>query len=190
MKECNTFRQSVAVTAIFQKKLKEFEYLGERCWGNPAESMKLETYKISGLEGELYCAIAEWVKANTFEKNRMGIIATLPNTKATASLGQITEITIPYYFNRQFNTRAYEDNDTIEIRNYGKFTVNNRSLKKELFFSFLREMNMNEKIHYDEELKPYIRVFEIIDGDIGKVDFADSLIDFTLLVKAYKDRYR
>jgi hypothetical protein len=61
----------------------------------------------------------------------------MPNEKS-ASLGQFVNLTIPFEFKRNYNTRAYKIGNSIEIRNYGKFTIGRRGLKKKDFFDYAR----------------------------------------------------
>lgn len=48
-----------------------------------------------------------------------------------------------YEYSKRFTTRLYENDDIIEVRNYGRFTIGRRSLKREVFFNYLREEGLD-----------------------------------------------
>ncbi len=190
MKQINNQYYSEMICEIFGKLLNEFELVGKRIWGNPGgQSEEKNTFEVKNDVGIVWCSTIEWVKAGTSEINRKGIIATLPAKTNSETLGSIIDVTIPFEFKRTFNNRAYEEDGLIEIRNYGKFTVGRRGIKKEDFFNFIRQKDLN-LINFDEENKEYITVFFIKDGRIENEEFANSLIRFTYLIKEFKEGYR
>ena len=174
---------------LFGDKLKEFKFLGQRTWGDPAGIISIDTYEINHSGRSLYCAQVEWPHFRTLEPNRCGILVSLPNNKANESLGQITDIVIPYEFSRRFNCRAYEGNGLIEIRSYGKYTVGRSSLKKEDFFDYIRKTNLTP-LCIDEEGKQYVRIIQIDNYSMTKEEFTKAIFDFAFLIKGFKDIYR
>lgn len=190
MKQINNEYYAKKIFEIFEGLLNQFKVINNKKWGNPAgQTDEMETFEIKNSEGTIWCSLIEWVNTGTLETNRVGLIATSPLENKTSSLGHIVEVTIPFEFNRRFNTRAYEENGLIEIRNYGKFTVGRKGIKKKEFFDFLRKKN-KDLINIDEENKEYITVFSIKDRQLSKEDFANSLIKFTYLIKEFKDQKR
>lgn len=183
MEQCNNEKTAVEIYELFAEKLSKFDFVGNRTWGDPYGCFKSDTYGVKGNAGYLYCTLVDF-------GNRIGIATTLPEPKESISLGHITAITVPFEFSRSFSSRAYEQNGVVEIRNYGRFTIGRSGLKKDDFFNFVRELGLTTKIQYDEECKEYIKVFKIVNREIDDADFANSLIDFTLLVKAFKDKCR
>lgn len=190
MKQINNEYYAKKIFEIFEGLLNQFKVINNKKWSNPAgQTDEMEIFEIKNSEGTIWCSLIEWANAGTLETNRVGLIATSPLENKTSSLGHIVEVTIPFEFNRRFNTRAYEENGLIEIRNYGKFTVGRKGIKKKEFFDFLRKKN-KDLINIDEENKEYITVFSIKDGQLSKEDFANSLIKFTYLIKEFKDQKR
>ncbi|MCB2341112.1 hypothetical protein [Clostridium estertheticum] len=190
MNEINSKYYSEKIYRIFEQLLNEFELIGKRIWGNPGgQSVDRDTFEVKNDLGTLWCSTIKWVRSGTSEINRKGIVATFPVKTNSETLGQIVEITIPFEFKRIFNNRAYGDEEFIEIRNYGKFTVGRSGIKKKDFFDFITLKDRN-LINIDEENKEYITVFEIENGSMTKEEFSNSLVKFTCLIKEFKDGYR
>ena len=187
MKECNNITVAKKIYKLFGDKLNEFKFVGQRKWGDPAGIISCDTYEIEHNERSLYCAQVEWGQSRTLEPNRCGILISLPNANPNESLGQITDIVIPYEFSRLFNCRAYEDNCLIELRSYGKYTIGRSSLKKDDFFNYIRKTNLMP-LSIDEEGKRYVRI--MYNFAITKEDFAKAVFDFAFLIKGFKDIYR
>jgi hypothetical protein len=188
MIEMNNEKYSEWFYKMCENQLKNFECIGDWKWGNPAGiSDEQPTYEISAKNGTVWCSLVEWLESGSGTVNRCGITATLPSEKRQ-SLGQIVDITIPYFFSRRFNTRAFKDGNHIEIRNYGKFTVGRAGLKKQDFFDYVNSVD-SERIEIDEEGKEYIVVFDIYD-DLSSDDFAEQLVKFTILIRDFKLQYR
>jgi hypothetical protein len=145
------------------------------------------TYEVTSSYGTVWCTLVKWYNAAGTEINRSGIITTMPSDRKK-SLGQITETTVPYYFSRSFNTRAFKDGNQIEIRNYGKFTVGRAGIKKSDFFNYVNSIDSN-LICVDEEDKNHIIVFDI-SNDMSRYEFADQIVKFTLLIRNFKEQYR
>lgn len=186
MKECNTRVVANKICELFGEKLKEFEPIGRRNWGDPGGMSNLDTYEIKYCDRSLYCARVEWPQYNA---NRCGIIISLPTSNPNESLGQITDIVIPYEFSRLFNCRAYENNGRIELRSYGKYTIGRRSLKKDDFFDYIRKTNLTP-LCIDEEGKRFVRIMHIENYAITKEEFEKAVFDFAFLIKGFKDIYR
>ncbi|AYO31672.1 hypothetical protein D2962_14660 [Biomaibacter acetigenes] len=141
---------------VLEIGLANFKRIGQRKWGNPSGSLEeLDVYEIKDKEDIIWASTVEWCNASTGEINRCGILTTLPGD-SNNTLGQILEVNLPYYFSKSFNTRVYEDNNLIEIRNYGKFTIGRRGLKRQYFFDYLKENGYNDEICIDEEGKEYV----------------------------------
>jgi len=96
---------------------------------------------------------------------------------------------LPYYFSKKFNTRVYEDDNSIKIRHYGKLTIG-EEFKKVCLFENLRENGYDEEICIDEEGEKYICIIRIKDNCLGPDYLGERLIKWTKIVKKYKDYYR
>ena len=182
---------TIEIFKILEKKLLTCKHIGTRKWGNPSGFQHEEpVYELTSNRGTILASTIEWANASTGELNRCGIITTAPEKNINITLGQIFEINIPYFFSKAFNTRVYQDGNTLEIRNYGKFTIGRRGLKKQAFFDYLKQKGYENEINYDEENKEYIKVFEIENMDIPDEYFLERLIKLTYILKEYKDYFR
>lgn len=177
---------------LLGKAIKEnFEYVGKREWGNPSgDHQELDVYEIQDGVNKVWISTIEWCNASSGEVNRCGVITTIPDYNKRNTLGQIFEMNMPYYFSKSFNTRVYELGNEVEIRNYGKFTIGRRGLKKQYFFDYLRENGYENDIDNDEEGKEYIRVITLKNGNIDLGVLKSRLIKWTMLLKEFKDYYR
>lgn len=177
---------------LLENTIKEkFKYVGKRKWGNPSgNQQELDVYEIEDGVNKIWLSTTEWCNASSGEINRCGIITTLPDYNRRNTLGQIFEMNMPYHFSKLFNTRVYEEGNEVEIRNYGKFTIGRRGLKKQYFFDYLRENGFEDEIKYDEEGKEYISVIKIKDNNIDSQYLKYRLIKWTNLLKEFKDYYR
>lgn len=177
--------------SILEKAINNFEYVGKRKWGNPSgDQQELDVYEITNGVDKVWLSTVEWCNASTGEINRCGIITTLPDYNSKNTLGQIFEMNIPFYFSKAFNTRVYEQGNMVEVRNYGKFTIGRRGLKREYFFNYLRENGFEDEIEYDEERKEFISVIKFDNGNIDTQHLKDRLIKCTNMLKEFKDYYR
>lgn len=177
--------------SILGTVIDKFEYVGKRKWGNPSgDQQELDVYEITNGVDKVWLSTVEWCNASTGEINRCGIITTVPDYNLKNTLGQIFEMNIPFYFSKSFNTRVYEEGNTVEVRNYGKFTIGRRGLKREYFFNYLRENGFENEIEYDEDGKEYISVIKFENGNIDTQHLNERLIKCTNLLKEFKDYYR
>lgn len=177
--------------STLEKSIKAFEYVGKRKWGNPSgDQQELDVYEITNGVDKVWLSMVEWCSASTGDVNRCGIITTVPDYNSKNTLGQIFEMNIPFYFSKSFNTRVYEEGNMVEVRNYGKFTIGRRGLKREHFFDYLRENGFEDEIEYDEEGKEFISVIKFENGNIDTQHLQDRLIKCTNLLKEFKDYYR
>lgn len=176
---------------ILREGLTNFKCIGNRKWGNPSgDQQELDVYEIKNKTNTIWASTIEWCNASSGEINRCGILTTLPDYNENNTLGQILEINIPYYFSKAFNTRAYEDSNYIEIRNYGKFTIGRRGLKRQYFFDYLRNNGYKDEICLDEEGQEYICIIKIKNSNIDLQYFSEQLIKWTSILKLFKDYYR
>ena len=188
MKQINTKDYAESFGKIVAKCLQEGKYVGDWIWGNPAgQSGSLPTYEVHLGEDKIWCTSITWASASAGVENRKGVMATYPsNTNKT--LGQVIEITIPYEFKRIYNTRAYTENNSYEIRSYGKYTVGRSGIKKQDFFDYIRGVDPT-LIFIDEESKEYIKVFEYEETK-STSEFITQLIKYFKLVDTFKRTYR
>lgn len=174
-----------------ENAISKFEYVGRRKWGNPSgDQQELDVYEITDGADKVWLSTVEWCNASTGEINRCGIITTVPDYNLKNTLGQIFEMNIPFYFSKAFNTRVYEEDNIIEVRNYGKFTIGRRGLKREYFFDYLRKNDFENEIKCDEDGKEYMSVVKLMNGDIDAQYLKDRLITCTNILKEFKNYYR
>lgn len=178
------------IFSILETGLASFKKIGKRKWGNPSGVQQaLDVYEIMHGEDIIWVSTIEWCNASSGEINRCGIISTLPDN-SNNTLGQILEVNMPYYFSKSFNTRVYEGKNSIEIRNYGKFTIGRRGLKRQYFFDYLRNNGEDKEICIDEDGKEYICIIKIEDDNIESQYIGQRLTKWTIVLKKFKDYYR
>lgn len=173
---------------VIMRNIRLFQYKGISKWGNPSgHSVTGEVYELTNDSNKI------WVSGVQWGPRSISIIT----TKAIGTLGnnvsQIVEIGFFFHFSKHANTRLYCDSDRIEIRNYGKFTIGRRSLKKLDFFDYLTNNGYADEIKIDEEGEPYVCIFIVMRGkgnDLEKRYIAERLVKFTFMVKDFKDCYR
>lgn len=138
MNKVDSEKYTKEISEILERKLERCKRIGIKKWSDQGGYQHEEkVYELINNQGIIWASTTEWGNASTLEANRRGIITTFP--KNSDPLGQIFEMTLPYYFSNRFSTRVYEHSDTIEIRNYGRFTIGRRGLKKQMFFDYLRK---------------------------------------------------
>lgn len=190
MRGIDNKEKAMKIGEVLKNKISQFEYVRDRKWGDSAGSSgEKETYQLKNEQGVIWCCYIEWVRSGSSEVNRCGILVCLPEKKPTKSIGPVAEITAPYYFSRGFQGRPYEEGNIIELRHYGRFTIGRAGLKREAFFDYIAK-NAPDEICYDEGNKPYIKILELKDFDIGLETFKNRIIEYTYLVKNFKDNCR
>lgn len=183
--------KTLAVFKVLEAALNSFVPLGKRKWGNPSGYQhESEIYKVVNAGKCIWAATVEWQAADSGVINRYGLLSTLPSNSTNDTLGQVLEINLPLYFSKAFNTRLYEDGNTIEIRNYGKFTIGRRGLKRKDFFDYLRGNGFNDEIMLDEDGQEYICFFKIESMKMETRYFAERLVELTYLLKDFKNKLR
>lgn len=188
MKVIDNKRKTHQVFKIIERELKKHTCLGKMEWWNPGGNEYLQTYSIINNEKEVWVATVIWCHSKTNKKNRYTLLSTFP-TKGL-KVGQILEISLPFYYSKVFITRLYEENNCVEIRNYGRFTVGHRGLKKVFFFDYLKDHGLSSEIKVDEEGEKYICIFSITNMSIDPQLFDKRIIELTHLIKGFKDKYR
>ncbi len=188
MNEANTKKFADEFCNMVQSLMIQFECIGNWKWGNPAgQTEPLPTYELITSSGyKVWCSIDEYVNAGTGVPNRKGILATFPVNKQQ-SLGSVMSSMVPYKFSRIFNTRAYTNNDEVEIRNYGKVTVGRAGIKKEDFFEYMGKFP--QSVFLDEENRKYVIAYQYKER-MTKDDFAEQTYRLTKLLYEFKQQYR
>ena len=191
MRAIDSKDKTIAVFKVLETALNSFVPLGKRKWGNPSGYQhESEIYKVVNAGKSIWAATVEWQAADSGAINRYGLLSTLPSNSTNDTLGQVLEINLPFNFSKAFNTRLYEDGNSIEIRNYGKFTIGRRGLKRTDFFDYLRENGFNDGIKLDEDGQEYICFFKIESMKMENQYFAERLVELTYLLKDFKDKLR
>ena len=113
-------------------------------------------------------------------------MATFPVNKQQ-SLGSVMSSMVPYKFSRIFNTRAYTNNNEVQIRNYGKVTAGRAGIKKEDFFEYMEKFH--QSVFLDEENRKYVIAYQYSER-MTKEDFAEQTYSFTKLLYEFKQQYR
>lgn len=193
MRGIDSESKSQEVFNLLKNTLDLFPVISDaRKWSNPSGFQhESKVYELKNCSGCIWATLGAWTSASSNEINRYGILTTLPDSgKSSSVLSQIFEVNIPLFFSKRFNTRIFEDNGVIEIRNYGRFTIGTRGLSRKVFFDYLRNSNHQDEIIIDEEENEYIRILKISDNIIDKETFRNRLIKITLLIDKFKCQLR
>ncbi len=169
------------INILFENFLSNLDFIGLKIWGNPGGKAEVKTYRVNSC---ILIAPIEW------DGNRRGIMTTIKDESKNKVISQIFEMTLPYEFSKRCNTRVYEKDNNIEIRNYGGFTIGKRKLKQQFFFEFLKRNNHTKDIFIDEEYQEYLKILEIFNITLSKKYFIDKIVETTYLIKEYKDYAR
>ena len=190
MKAIDNAARAREIYTTLMKEIHKFPCIGEREWGNPSGDIQLlDVFEVEKQGKRIWVSGVEWVASGTTEVNRMGILSTLP-TNRNETLGQILEINLPLNFSNYFNTRMFEDNGLVEIRNYGKFTIGRKGLKREDFFNYHIKHGYEKEILLDEKNSKYICALKIEQGEIDKEFLAERIVYLTYMIKEFKDYFR
>lgn len=177
--------RAIEIFEYIKDKIKEHsEFIGYKVWGNPADSDNNKTYKIEIDNEVVWICYVTWTSAATIQDNRKVILTAYPIEKS--SIGYVLEVAFPYEFSRRFNTRLYENENIIEVRNYGRFTIGRRSLKREIFFNYLRTEGLEDEILLDGDGKEYINIFSIQKDNLQCNYIKKQLVKWTRIVNDFK----
>lgn len=193
MRGIDSESKSLEVFNLLKNTLELFPVISDaRKWSNPSGFQhKSRVYELKNDNGCIWATLGAWTSTSSNEINRYGILTTLPdNGKNTTALSQIFEVNIPLFFSKRFNTRIFEENGIIEIRNYGRFTVGTRGLSRKVFFDYLRNNNYSDEILTDEEGNEYVCIFRISGDIIDRETFQNRLVKLTLLIDKFKRQLR
>lgn len=183
-------KQITELTNQIKCCLEKCEYIGAYNWGNPGGATgEVDTYKMTGSAGCVFVTEIKW-EGSTFDTDRRGIISTICDNVNLSNISQIFEMTITDAFTKKVYTRVFVDEDKIEIRNYGRFTIGNGSAKMNDFFDYLRDKGYQNEICFDEEGKQYIKVLEVDNMSLSSEYFIERITKITYLVKEFKDYFR
>lgn len=181
--------RAIEIFEDVQEKLKEdSEFIGYKVWGNPTGSDNNKTYKLEIDNEVLWICYVSWSSSSGLGTNRKVILTSYPIEKP--SIGQVLEVAFPYEFSRKFNTRLYENENIIEVRNYGRFTIGRRGLKREVFFNYLRQEGLEDEILIDADGKEYINIFRIQKDDLHCNYIKKQLVKWTNIINKFKTDQR
>ena len=173
----------------FFSLITQLEYEGLKRWGNSGnDNGYLDTYKYCSGDKTFYIAITEWVKAGTDEPNRYAILINF-QVQITSTLSPTWELILPFNDSKMFDTRLYTVNGKTEIRRYGKFTIGKRSILRNKFFEYLRDIGEYSDVHIDDDGKPFLRMFTL-DDTIDNEVLINRLCYLTTLIYDYKNYCR
>jgi hypothetical protein len=190
MKRIDNKASAIKISNVLKSKIAEFNLVGERIWGNPqGVTEPIKTYELKNEHGAVWCCPIDWYEHNSTVNNRSGILVSLPVKSPSETIGQVVEIVIPYSYKKIFNTRSYIEDDKIELRNYGKFTIGRAGLKRSAFFDYIAK-NVPHEIEIDEENEKYIKILELYNYDIDSKSFLDRVIEYAYLIKNFKEDYK
>lgn len=186
MIQINTKAFADEFCSMLEALLKQFDYVGEKRWGDPSGvNGLLETYEITANHGKAWCALDEYGYAG--EVNRKGIVIDFASENKSFA-NPVATVFIPYDFSKRFYTRAYNQDNYYEIRNYGRFTVGRKPLKQKDFFDYVQK-NYPELVFHDEENKLYIKAYHYRES-MDKETFAEQTFSFLKLISDFKKQYR
>lgn len=181
--------RAIEIFEDVQQKLNEdTEFIGYKEWGNPASHDNNKTYKIEIDNEVLWICYVAWSSSSVVGTNRKVILTSYPIPNS--SIGQVLEVAFPYEFSRRFNTRLYENEQIIEVRNYGKFTIGRKGLKREVFFNYLRQEGLENEILLDDDGKEYINIFRIEKDNIQGNYLKKQLVKWTNIINKFKTAQR
>lgn len=190
MRAVDSKERAIEIFDLIEDKINKYPYVGEKKWANPSGNQHTErVYEIRNNKDSIWVSGTEWLEGDQKEVNRKALIITFPDEKAE-TLGQVLEIVFPYEFSKRCNTRLYEEDNIIEIRNYGKFTIGRRSLKRECFFECLKDNGYDEEILLDDDKNKYVSILTIQDQNIQNDYLEERLIFWSKMVKQYKEVMR
>jgi hypothetical protein len=190
MKKMDNKETAIKTSNVLKNKISEFNFVGEKKWGNPQGiTDPIKTYELKNEYGNVWCCPIDWSAVNTTEINRSGILIGSPVKSPYESIGQIVEVTIPYYYSKLFSTRSYIENDIIELRNYGRFTIGRAGLKRNVFFDYIAKHALHET-KIDEENEKYIKIFKFNNYEIDRECFKNRLVEYAYLIKNFKEDYK
>ena len=178
------------IYATIMEEIHKFKYIGKKKWGNPSGDIKLlDVFEIEEQGKKLWVSGIEWLNNGTQEIKSLGILC-IPPVTSTGTLGQVLEINLSLHSSNCFNTRMFEEKGLIEIRNYGKFTIGRKSLKREDFFNYLINHGYAQEIIKDEKGNKFISALRIEQNNINKDYIAEQLVKIAYMVKEFKDYFR
>ena len=181
--------RAIEIFEYIKEKLNEdSKYMGYKVWGNPADNENNKTFEVQVDKDILWISYTTWGSASTMQENRKVILISYPTEKI--SIGQVLEVAFPYEYSKRFNSMLYENENIIEVRNYGKFTIGRRGLKREVFFNYLRDEGLESEILLDEYGKEYINVLIIEKEDLKSEYIKKQLIKWTNIVNRFKNIQR
>lgn len=181
--------RAIEIFEYIKEKLNEdSKYMGYKVWGNPADNENNKTFEVQVDKDILWISYITWGSASTMQENRKVILISYPTEKI--SIGQVLEVAFPYEYSKRFNSRLYENENIIEVRNYGKFTIGRRGLKREVFFNYLRDEGLESEILLDEYGKEYINVLIIEKEDLKSEYIKKQLIKWANIVNRFKNIQR
>lgn len=181
--------RAIEIFEEVQEKLKEdSEFIGYKVWGNPASHDNNKTYKIEVDNEVLWICYVAWSSSSGLGTNRKVILTSYPIQNS--SVGQVLEVAFPYEFSRRFNTRLYENEQIIEVRNYGRFTIGRKGLKREVFFNYLRQEGLENEILLDADGKEYINIFRIQKDNLHGNYIKKQLVKWTNIINKFKTAQR
>ncbi len=190
MRAVDSKERAIEIFDLIGDKINKYPYVGEKKWGNPSGNQHIESaYEIRNSKESIWVSGTEWLEGDQKEVNRKALIITFPDEKVE-TLGQVLEIVFPYNFTKRCNTRLYEGDNVVEIRNYGRFTIGRRSLKRECFFEYLKDSGYSEEILLDDDGNKYVAILTIQDRNIQNHYLGERLIFWSTMVKQYKDVMR
>ena len=178
----------IEIFNIIENEIKKGEYIGIRTWGDPAGSYNDDTYALSNGEESIFVNLGEFYCAGSSYINRK-VIGVCSPRKDGQSLDTQLAVVLPYEYSKRFNTRIYENDINIQIRNYGRFTVGRKGLARKVFFDYLRNNGYSDEINLDEEGKEFISILDV-NKNLDYETIVNSLIKWKNIIEKFKIEQR
>lgn len=149
-----TDRRKQIVDAV-QSVVEQGTYVGRIKWANSKE--ELDTYELTDGKDKIWCSFLDFYKSGESYPVKKAVYIAESNKTGE----DILELDLPYNFSTRYNGLVFENDDTIEIRMYGKFKIKKRNYKAEIFMNFLKDNGYSNEVRTDENNKEYVRILKI-----------------------------
>lgn len=150
-----TDRKKQIVDAV-QSVVEQGKYVGKVRWSNLKE--EIETYELTdGQNNKIWCSFLDVYRSGGSNPVKKAVYI----AEASKPDGDILELDLPYNISTRYNGLVFENDDTIEIRMYGKFKIKKRNYKAEIFMNFLKDNGYSNEVRTDENNKEYVRLLNI-----------------------------
>lgn len=149
-----TDRRREIVDAI-QSAIEGEKFLGVKVWGPKLK--EFDTYELESNGEIIWCAFSDFYKLGENRPSKKIVyISSESNTE-----DDVLELSLPYVTSPRNNSLVCETEDGIEIRMYGKFRIQKKNYKAEIFMNYLKDNGYSNEVRIDENSKEYVKLLDI-----------------------------